>query len=132
MLWIALILAVLAFAALAFRGLGFLAWLVAAGVWLLGWRLAGVEHPHLFAASCAVLALLALVAGVPPLRRQLVSRWVLPVFARVLPRLGATERIALEAGTVWWDGDLFGGMPDWDKLLAFALRMRGGKRGWKK
>ncbi len=120
MLWIALILAVLAFAALAFRGLGFLAWLVAAGVWLLGWRLAGVEHPHLFAASCAVLALLALVAGVPPLRRQLVSRWVLPVFARVLPRLGATERIALEAGTVWWDGDLFGGMPDWDKLLAFA------------
>ena len=24
----------------------------------------------------------------------------------VLPSMGDTERIALEAGTVWWDGDL--------------------------
>ena len=24
-----------------------------------------------------------------------------------------TEREALEAGTVWWDGELFTGKPDW-------------------
>src|SRR5690606_758188 len=42
-------------------------------------------------------------------------------FAKVLPRLGSTERVALEAGTVWWDGDLFSGMPDWQKLLDFEI-----------
>jgi acyl-CoA dehydrogenase len=45
----------------------------------------------------------------------------MPVFAKVLPRLGDTERIALEAGTVWWDGDLFSGMPEWQKLLDFKV-----------
>ena len=115
-----LILSLAAFSILAFRGLGFLAWVAAAGVWLLGWRIVGVSHPTLFVATAVALTLLALVFGLPPLRRALVSRFVMPVFAKVLPRLGDTERIALEAGTVWWDGDLFGGMPDWQKLLDFA------------
>ena len=29
-----------------------------------------------------------------------------------------TEREALEAGSVWWDGELFSGRPDWQRLLA--------------
>lgn len=37
-----------------------------------------------------------------------------------LPRLSATEREAIEAGDVWWDGELFCGRPDWNKLLACA------------
>ena len=28
-----------------------------------------------------------------------------------------TEREAMEAGDVWWDGELFSGRPDWQKLL---------------
>jgi len=116
------VLALLVFLGLAFRGLGFLAWIAAAGVWLLGWRLAGVASPLLFETCVIVLVVLALVFGLPPLRRSLVSRWVMPRFAKVLPRLGDTERIALEAGTVWWDGDLFAGMPDWQKLLDFQPR----------
>ncbi|HET6546682.1 MAG TPA: acyl-CoA dehydrogenase [Rhodanobacteraceae bacterium] len=114
-----LVLAVVVFLALAFCGRGFPAWLAAAGVWLVGWRLCGVAHPGLFVACVIVLIVLALLSGVPPLRRHLVSRFVMPVFARVLPRIGETERIALEAGTVWWDGDLFSGMPVWQKLLDF-------------
>ena len=116
------VLALLVFLGLAFRGLGLLAWIAAAGVWLLGWRLAGVASPLLFGTCVIVLVVLALVFGLPPLRRSLVSRWVMPRFAKVLPRLGDTERIALEAGTVWWDGDLFAGMPDWQKLLDFQPR----------
>jgi len=116
------VLALLVFLGLAFRGLGFLAWIAAAGVWLLGWRLAGVASPLLFGTCVIVLVVLALVFGLPPLRRSLVARWVMPRFAKVLPRLGDTERIALEAGTVWWDGDLFAGMPDWQKLLDFQPR----------
>ena len=37
----------------------------------------------------------------------------------MLPSLSDTEREAIEAGDVWWDADLFGGNPDWAKLLAF-------------
>jgi acyl-CoA dehydrogenase len=36
--------------------------------------------------------------------------------------MSATERIALGAGTVWWDGELFSGNPDWPRLLDFKLR----------
>jgi acyl-CoA dehydrogenase len=35
----------------------------------------------------------------------------------MLPSLSDTEREALEAGTVGWDGELFSGDPDWQKLL---------------
>ena len=116
------VVALLVFLVLAFRGLGFLAWIATAGVWLLGWRLDGVAARLLFDACAIVLVTLALVFGLPPLRRTLVSRFAMPRFAKVLPRLGDTERIALEAGSVWWDGDLFAGMPDWQKLLDFQPR----------
>ncbi len=41
----------------------------------------------------------------------------MPVIGRMLPHLGDTEREALEAGTVWWDGELFRGAPNWRRLL---------------
>lgn len=62
--------------------------------------------------------LVAVTLIVRPLRRALISRWVMRWMRTVLPKLGATEREALEAGTVWWDGDLFSGRPNWRKLLA--------------
>ena len=121
-MWIAFALAIIAILVLAFRGFGFLAWTGAAAILLLGWRVQGVASPSLFMAVTTGLILLALVFGLPPLRRALISRFVMPVFAKVLPRLGDTERVALEAGTVWWDADLFSGMPDWQKLLDFEAR----------
>ena len=51
MIWIAIVVALLVFAALAFIGRGFLAWVAAVGVLLIGWRLAGVVHPQLFVAG---------------------------------------------------------------------------------
>jgi acyl-CoA dehydrogenase len=116
---IAILLASVVFFSLAFRGLGFLAWINAAGVLLIGWRVVGVDSPKAFLAVAIVLIALAIVFGFPPLRRVLISRFVMPLFAKVLPRLGDTERIALEAGTVWWDSDIFSGMPQWQKLLDF-------------
>ena len=47
--------------------------------------------------------------NVRPLRRVLVSNRFLLVFKRMLPPMSTTEREALEAGTVWWDGELFTG-----------------------
>ncbi len=37
-----------------------------------------------------------------------------------LPSMSETERVALEAGTVGWDGELFGGAPQWEKLLTIS------------
>jgi acyl-CoA dehydrogenase len=53
-----------------------------------------------------------------PLRKTFVTRWIFRVFRRALPSMSSTEREALEAGTVWWDGELFTGNPDWSKLAA--------------
>jgi len=44
---------------------------------------------------------------------------LLKVFRRLLPQVSQTEQEALDAGTVWWEGDLFSGAPNWNKLLAY-------------
>src|SRR5262249_35207790 len=43
---------------------------------------------------------------------------VLRRFRKVMPAMSQTEREAIEAGSVWWDGELFSGKPHWDRLLA--------------
>jgi acyl-CoA dehydrogenase len=53
-----------------------------------------------------------------PLRVQLISGPFVKAYRRLLPSMSDTEREALEAGTVWWDGELFTGNPDWRKLTA--------------
>jgi acyl-CoA dehydrogenase len=55
-----------------------------------------------------------------PLRRQLLSRPMLAVFRKLMPRISKTEKEALEAGTTWWDGELFSGNPDWRKITGLA------------
>src|SRR5580693_4258742 len=51
-----------------------------------------------------------------PLRRTLISGPFLGKYRRMLPSMSQTEKEALEAGTVWWDGELFTGAPRWEKL----------------
>jgi acyl-CoA dehydrogenase len=63
------------------------------------------------------LGVFVAVLGIPFLRRLLVSGFILGVFRNILPQVSQTEQEALDAGSVWWDGDLFGGNPDWHKLL---------------
>jgi acyl-CoA dehydrogenase len=65
------------------------------------------------------LLAVALLLALPEQRRKLFSAPMFAWFQRVLPPMSATERDAIEAGTVWWDGELFSGRPDWDKLLAY-------------
>ncbi|PJK33823.1 acyl-CoA dehydrogenase [Pseudomonas sp. S10E 269] len=66
--------------------------------------------------------LIAVVAApllLPDLRRQYFTKPLFSWFQKVLPPMSETERDAIDAGTVWWDGELFSGRPDWDKLLAY-------------
>jgi len=66
----------------------------------------------------SVFGVLALLLNVPLLRRQLLTRPVFALFRRILPAMSDTEREALEAGTVWWEAELFNGAPRWQKLFA--------------
>ena len=65
----------------------------------------------------ALLAAVAAVLAMPALRRSLVTPHIFALFKRILPAMSDTERDALEAGTTWWDADLFSGRPDWNKFL---------------
>ena len=56
--------------------------------------------------------------NVESLRRERISAPILNVLKTLLPRLSETERAALEAGTIWWEGELFSGMPDWQQLAS--------------
>jgi len=68
------------------------------------------------------IALISILLIFRPLRRVLITKPIMKLAARALPKMGDTERIALQAGTVGWDGELFSGNPDWDKLLNFKIK----------
>ena len=66
-----------------------------------------------------LVALVGIVLLVRPLRYIFVSSPLLKIYRKILPKISQTEQEALDAGTVWWDGELFSGKPDWNKLLAY-------------
>jgi acyl-CoA dehydrogenase len=93
-------------------------WLAGIGIYLFAldwWSQAnGVITSLLWIAFLAAAAITAM----PAFRRNLISDRLLVWFRRVLPQVSQTEQEALDAGTVWWDGELFSGKPAWGKLLA--------------
>jgi len=50
-------------------------------------------------------------------RRDTITRPLLAWYCKRIPPMSTTEREAIEAGTVWWDAELFTGYPDWNVLL---------------
>jgi len=123
LIWLVAIL--LAALALAYLNVSGIVWSAAiAGAIAVAWGMHIVPE-WLAIALSAVFVLLAIPLNIPSLRRKLVSDAVLAAFRNVLPPMSQTEREAIEAGTVWWDGELFSGRPQWRKLLdtpAPALR----------
>lgn len=63
----------------------------------------------------------ALLLGLPQLRLQWLSRPLLWRIRKVLPPMSETERAAIEAGSVWWEAELFRGNPDWNLLQGYQL-----------
>ncbi len=70
----------------------------------------------LFFLGVLLLAVAGTVLLNPPLRQEWLTRPALEYFRRVMPEVSPTEQAALDAGTVWWDGELFSGRPQWDRL----------------
>ena len=52
-------------------------------------------------------------------RREKITKPLLDIYRKMLPSMSDTEREALEAGNVWWEGELFSGMPEWDRLMSY-------------
>src|SRR5689334_22988530 len=95
-----------------------LVWTVAAGIMTATWAATLQLSAQTNAVLVFLFILTAPVLTVPALRRKLVSDHVLAIFRRILPDMTQTEKDAIDAGTVWWDADLFSGKPDWNKMLA--------------
>jgi acyl-CoA dehydrogenase len=99
-------------------------WRVAAPAWWIGvgsylgaltlWSGADAETKVLL---WMIFLVVAGVLTVTSLRKALISDPLLNWFRKALPQVSQTEQEALDAGTVWWDGELFSGKPDWSKLF---------------
>ena len=107
---------------------GYWAWVLPLGLLLLGARVLPcpltaqcASCPYLPNILAGIYVFFALLFGIKPLRASVVSRFVMPIIAGVLPKIGKTEAIALNAGTVWWDGELFTGKPNHQKLLDLKI-----------
>jgi acyl-CoA dehydrogenase len=74
------------------------------------------QVPGAAGVTLLIFGLIAVPLIVPAWRRAWLSAPALRAFEGALPRLSVTERTALEAGTVGFEGDLFSGRPDWSRL----------------
>ncbi|MFT3754591.1 MAG: acyl-CoA dehydrogenase [Pseudoxanthomonas sp.] len=81
--------------------------------WLLG------AHGVASIIAGALVALVALPLLIPAIRKPLMTAPALKFLRKALPPLSQTEKIALETGSVGFEGDLFTGIPDWNKLLNY-------------
>lgn len=79
--------------------------------WLLG------AHPVATIVAAVITALIAVPLLVPAIRLPAITAPLLGFYTKILPPLSETERVALEAGTVGFEGELFSGKPDWQVLL---------------
>ena len=100
-----------------------------ASIW--GWLLANIVVVAAVSMICSIsgdaltmsviiVGLFVAVFGIPIVRQMLISKFILNIFRKILPQVSQTEQEALDAGTVWWDGELFSGHPNWQKLLGYA------------
>jgi acyl-CoA dehydrogenase len=79
-------------------------------VWLLGFISPAWHSMLLWLPILVILAVL----NMPALRANLISARFQKALAKLLPPMSVTEREALEAGTAWWDKELFSGKPNWE------------------
>ncbi|MBJ9703999.1 acyl-CoA dehydrogenase [Acinetobacter calcoaceticus] len=59
---------------------------------------------------------LSIIILVEPLRFNLITKPAYKTLANSMPSISTTEQEALEAGTSWWEKELFMGAPDWSQF----------------
>ena len=112
------VLAVALFFALAMNRASFRTWAVAIAIYTLTLQIS-FGFPFWTFAGWLIAGLL-FVAGLPTIKRQYITQPLYRALKKEVPAISETEREALEAGTVGWDAELFGGRPDFAKLRRLA------------
>ena len=115
-----IILAIAGFIILAYKGKAYWGLVLAITLGFTAWRDSALFNAAWYPVVGYLSIALLLLFGVPPVRR-LISSPIMKLMAKALPPIGETEDIALKAGTVWWENDLFSGSPNWNKLLDFKV-----------
>ncbi len=90
---------------------------VVIGVAILGFILSGLGTIATIIVGLIFISA-AVLLNVVSLRKKVLTGPLLKYVRAVLPPMSQTERDAIEAGTVWWESELFRGNPDWSKLMA--------------
>ncbi len=117
MFWI-LILSLLGLSiTVAFRAMNLLNWTLGMALVLVGFAAFTSVSTLAIIVLSVLFAIVAVPLNVKSLRRRWLSEPFLAIYRKMLPTLSDTEKVALEAGTVGWEGQLFAGNPDWDSLL---------------
>ena len=102
----------------AYRGFSLLNWTLGMVVALAGFALFTSVSTLAVVVLSVIFAVIAIPLNYTPFRRERLTAPFLSVYRKMLPTLSDTEKVALETGTVGWEGELFAGNPDWDSLLA--------------
>lgn len=121
MVEILIIIGIILFVLLAYLGFGYFALVAATVLGLTAWKESGIADMQTFQTASLSLVAILVIFGIPILRRLLVSSIVMKLMKKALPTISDTEDAALKAGTVWWDGDVFSGVPKWKKLLKYKI-----------
>jgi acyl-CoA dehydrogenase len=66
--------------------------------------------------SWVIFFLAALPVNIESVRKQYISEPILKLYKKIMPEMSSTEKDAIDAGTVWWDGEIFSGNPNWHTL----------------
>ena len=112
-----LLLLLMTFWGLAYGSARAIVWIITPPVLLISMLLADLISPAWTLAVGLPYAVSLFFYLMPEQRRQWITRPLLKAFREVMPAMSKTEKEALNAGNVWWDGALFSGQPDWRELL---------------
>jgi len=100
----------------AFYGAKLMVWTVAMAAAVVLFGATGTVPPLSLLVTAVLAALVMAPLNYKPWRRQFFSTPFLKQYRKMIPTLSDTEQVALDAGTVGWEGELFAGKPDWKKL----------------
>ena len=63
-----------------------------------------------------IFLIVALPLNIESVRKHYISKPILKTYKKIMPEMSSTEKDAIDAGTVWWDGEIFSGNPNWQTL----------------
>ncbi len=86
-----------------------------------GSLIVGTLYGHVPLLVWALFAVIAIPLNLVDFRRNQLTKPLFKLYKSIMPEMSRTEKEAIEAGTTWWEADLFAGNPNWKKLHAIPV-----------